>query len=185
MNILIVVILILCIAYTINKQGGKRKNKDKIYTANKRVKNEKQKTTSVNTRKLNIISNREYDKNINSCYNKIVQNMSSSMIPANKGYKKMNKMEEIFIKEFLYQVQFVRQRYYISLTRYATKSFAVYYNSFFVGRINLSRENNITMQVLIGLAKIKEFSNLTFDEALQNIRYWICYIKNYLKEQRF
>ncbi len=140
---------------------------------------------SLNTRKLNIISDRQYESNIIVQYNYILKHMSSSVSPEIPNMRNMNKMEEIFIKEFLYQVQFVRKNYSISLIRYSSGEIMVHYNSCPVGRINLTNENNISMQILIGLYGHKELSNLSFEEALQNIRYWISYVKNHLKEQRF
>ena len=140
---------------------------------------------SLNTRKLNIISNRKYENNIIIQYNNIIKHMTCSVSPEIPNMRNMNKFEEIFIKEFLYQVQFVRKNYSISLIRYSNGEIMVHYNSYPVGRINLKNENNISMQILIGLYGHKELSSLSFDEALQNIHYWISYVKNHLKEQRF
>lgn len=167
--------MILQIAHYIDKRN------EKLSREIKKVEN---KSKTLNTRKLNIVSDRKYDKNINDYYASLVNTMSSSVYPASKDFHSMNKMEETFIKEFLYQVQFVRKKYSIRLTRYADGHLMVHYNGSPVGRISLKNESNIWMQVLIGLYHDKDFSNITFEQALQNIKYWISYIKNHLKEQR-
>lgn len=173
MIILITIIVLVCLFVYYKSKSNI--NNNAIHKSNK------SKTKSLNTRKLNIISNRKYDKNINNYYEHIVKYMTSSTLPEKEDLRVMNKQEEIFLKEFLYQVQFVRKKYAISIIRFSLGGLMVKYNLCPVGRINLKDEKNIRMQILIGMYGHKELEHLTFDEALQNIRYWISYIKNHLK----
>lgn len=175
MKIVLFLLCIFCLVIIYITSKNQSKNKKNIVKKNK----------SLNTRKLNIVSNRKYDKNINDYYLKVIKYMKSSIYPEKENIRNMSKIEETFIKEFLYQVQFVRKKYSISLIRYSRGELAVLYNHCPVGKINLKNKNNIWMQIYIGLDKNKLFYDLTFEEALQNIKYWISYIKNHLKEQRF
>jgi len=175
-GILTIIVITLVIAHYFDEKSRSSSKERKSKLSNKKT---------VNTRKLNIISNRVYDKSINNYYNFIVKNMSSSTIPAPTDFQVMNELEEIFIKEFLYQVQFVRKKYSINLIRYSNGHLMVNYNGCPVGRIDLKNKEAIYMQVLIGLYNHKEFYNITFEQALQNIKYWISYVKNHLKQERF
>lgn len=182
-----IITFITCLICLHSLEYKDKKEKHEVAEKSKEnvIKNNEYRTKTLNTRKLNILSNRKYDKNINDYYLKVIKYMKSSIYPERENIHNMNKMEEVFIKEFLYQVQFVRKKYFIDLIRYSQGELCVLYNRCPVGKISLKNENNIWMQIYIGLDRNKLLSDLTFEEALQNIRYWISYIKNHLKEQRF
>lgn len=134
-------------------------------------------------KKATAFHNKNFPKEINNEYKFLIENMRSSVVPSPDNFNRLNYFEEIFIKTFLEKVKTIRKKYYISLIRYADEHIMIQYNGCQVGRFQLSK-NPFWIQSLRGAYNNIQFDNLSFEECLEKIDYYLKYIKYHLKEPR-
>ncbi|KSV60306.1 hypothetical protein [Acetivibrio ethanolgignens] len=97
-------------------------------------------------------------------------------------YMKTSENEDYFFRELVKNIENSGLKSaLLYLEPMSDKSFSVHYDGYQIGRIKLSG-NKTRMQVLVGLHGMKLYENLTVEEYVEKISFWIKHAKHCLRD---